>query len=228
MIEEILDPECPQGRASAIPKEAKPSRMDGAQRSQNLAAAWRRVKANKGAPGIDGMTVGDFPAFAREHWPRIAAAIRESGWKEGRRHAVECDLKSFFDTVSHDRLMNALREKVRCREVLGLVRRYLMAGVELPDGTREATPQGVPQGGPLSPLFWKQWKQPRTRRRNLLALGADPGKVHMATRSRKGYWRMSQNEIVRFALNNRWIEEQGVPDMRAVWIVLHYGPDARV
>ena len=76
--------------------------------------------------------------------------------------------------------------------------------------------------------YWKQWKQPRTRRRNLLSLGADPATVHMATRSRKGYWRMSQNEIVRYALNNRWLEEQGVPDMRAIWIVLHYGPDARV
>ena len=422
MIEEILEPE-------------------------NLAAAWKRVRANKGAPGIDGMTVEDFPAFAREHWPRIATAIREgnyrpapvrrvwipkpdgskrplgiptvldrviqqavaqvlgplfevdfsehsygyrpgrsahqavaeleTGWKEGRRHAVECDLKSFFDTVNHDRLMNALKEKIRCPRVLGLIRRYLMAGVKLSDGTREATPQGVPQGGPLSPLlanialdpldkelearghkfaryaddfivmvksanaakrvlaalirycegrlqlivnrakshaaplksceflgyrlnnraklawtdkahhrfkervreitsrnrghkvqtvidelnlyirgwlnyyklsstyrevlalsvwvrrrvrlyYWKQWKQPRTRRRHLLALGADPSTVHMATRSRKGYWRMSQNEIVRFALNNRWLEEQGVPDLRAIWIVLHYGPDARV
>jgi hypothetical protein len=76
--------------------------------------------------------------------------------------------------------------------------------------------------------YWKQWKQPRTRRRHLLALGADPETVHMATRSRKGYWRMSQNEIVRFALNNRWLEEQGVPDLRAIWIKLHYGPDARV
>jgi RNA-directed DNA polymerase len=422
MIEEILEPE-------------------------NLAAAWRRVKANKGAPGIDGMNVEDFPAFAREHWPRIAIAIREGNyrpapvrrvwipkpdgtqrplgiptvldrviqqaiaqtlgplfeadfsehsygyrpgrsahmavagmeesWKEGRRHAVECDLKSFFDTVNHDRLMRALLGKVRCRKTLGLIRRYLMAGVELPDGTREATPQGVPQGGPLSPLlanialdpldkelesrghkfaryaddfivmvksanaakrvmaslirycegrlqlivnraksraaplktceflgyrlnnraklawtdkarirfkerireitsrnrghrvqtvidelnryirgwlnyyklsstykevralsvwvrrrvrlyYWKQWKQPRTRRRHLLALGADPNEVHRATRSRKGYWRMSQNEIVRFALNNRWLEEQGVPDLRAIWMVLHYGPDARV
>jgi retron-type reverse transcriptase len=160
--------------------------------------------------------------------------------------------------------MRALLEKVRCRKTLGLIGRYLRAGVVLPDGTSEATPLGVPQGGPLSPLlanialdpldkelearghkfsstykevlalsvwvrrrvrlyYWKQWKQLRTRRRNLLALGADPGTVHMATRSRKGYWRMSQNEIVRYALNNRWLEEQGVPDVRAIWIVLHYG-----
>ncbi|MEO6473602.1 MAG: hypothetical protein ABIQ96_00690 [Luteolibacter sp.] len=40
--------------------------------------------------------------------------------------------------------------------------------------------------------------------------------MHIASRSRKGYWRMSQNEIVRYALKNRWLEEQGVPDMNAV------------
>jgi len=39
---------------------------------------------------------------------------------------------------------------------------------------------------------------------------------------------MSQNEIVRFALNNRWLEEQGVPDLKAIRIVLHFGPKARV
>ena len=66
---------------AATLKNAKPSRTDRAQRSQNLAAAWQRVKANKGAPGIDGMTIEDFPAFAREHWPRIATAIREGTYR---------------------------------------------------------------------------------------------------------------------------------------------------
>ena len=71
-------------------------------------------------------------------------------------------------------------------------------------------------------------QQPRTRRRHLIALGANPNEVKMATRSRKGYWRMSSNRIVQQALNNRWLEEQGVPDMRTLWIKLHYGPKARV
>ncbi len=41
----------------------------------NMRRAWARVKANKGAPGIDGMPIEDFPAFARAHWPAIRQAV---------------------------------------------------------------------------------------------------------------------------------------------------------
>ncbi len=57
--------------------------------------------------------------------------------------------------------------------------------------------------------------QPRTRRHSLLALGADPATAHMVTRSCKGFWSRNRNEIVRYTLDNRWLEEQGVPDMNA-------------
>jgi RNA-directed DNA polymerase len=352
---------------------------DGTKRPLGIPTVLDRVIQQAVAQVLGPLFEADFSEHSHGYRPGRSAlqavVVMEEGWKEGRRHAVECDLKSFFDTVNHDRLMNALRGKVRCRRTLGLIRRCLTAGVVLPDGTREATPRGVPQGGPLSPLlanialdpldkelesrghrfaryaddfivmvgsanaakrvlaalirfcegrlqlvvnraksraaplkaceflgyrlnnrakpawtvkarnrfkerireitrrnrghkvqtvidelnlyvrgwlnyyklsstysevkdlsewvrrrvrlyYWKQWKQPRTRRRNLLALGINPGKVRMATRSRKGYWRMSQNSLVRTALNNRWLEEKGVPDMRAVWIVLHYGAKA--
>src|SRR6185369_3451441 len=68
-------------------------------------------------------------------------------------YAVDCDLKSFFDTVKFDRLMRLLACRIRDKRVLRLIGAYLRAGVRLEDGSVEATTQGVPQGGPLSPLL---------------------------------------------------------------------------
>jgi RNA-directed DNA polymerase len=48
---------------------------------ENLRKAWRQVKANHGAPGVDGMTIEDFPAFAREHWPSIRQAVRDETYQ---------------------------------------------------------------------------------------------------------------------------------------------------
>jgi len=48
---------------------------------ENIAAAWKKVKANKGKPGIDGMEVGDFPDFLREHWEKLRGKLEEGSYK---------------------------------------------------------------------------------------------------------------------------------------------------
>ena len=49
--------------------------------SENVQKAWKRVKSNKGAPGMDGMTLEDFDEFAREHWPGIRQAISDGSYQ---------------------------------------------------------------------------------------------------------------------------------------------------
>jgi len=188
----------------------------------NLLSALKRVRKNKGSPGIDGMTVGVLPAFLIAHWARIReellagtyqpAAIRRveipksgGGVRElgiptvldrfiqqallqvlqpefdpsfsthsygfrpgrsphaavkaarvyvqsGRRYVVDMDLEKFFDRVNHDVLMSRLARRVGDRRVLGLIRRYLGAGV-MAQGVLMDRHEGTPQGGPLSPLL---------------------------------------------------------------------------
>ena len=73
--------------------------------------------------------------------------------KEGYRWSVDIDLKSFFDKVPQARALEALRERLDGDgPVVRLIKRYLQAGyVEL--GAYHETPEGMPQGGPLSPLL---------------------------------------------------------------------------
>jgi RNA-directed DNA polymerase len=47
----------------------------------NLQRAWKRVKANKGAPGIDGMCIEDFTAFAQSHWPSIRQQLADGTYQ---------------------------------------------------------------------------------------------------------------------------------------------------
>jgi RNA-directed DNA polymerase len=75
----------PSGGAEARRRATQPALhvvvMEQVVAAENLHRAWRQVKANKGAPGIDGMAIEDFPAFAREHWSTIRARLIDGSYR---------------------------------------------------------------------------------------------------------------------------------------------------
>jgi group II intron reverse transcriptase/maturase len=189
---------------------------------ENATAAWRAVKRNAGAPGIDGMTTQQLRDHVRKHWEVIRAKLRagtyvpspvrrveipkpnggvrllgiptvldrwiqqmvlqalqpifdptfraqsygfrpgksahdavraaQSYVQAGKDWVVDMDITKFFDRVNHDILMHRIGQTIRDKRVLGLIGRYLRAGVMV-EGLVQASEEGTPQGGPLSPLL---------------------------------------------------------------------------
>jgi len=153
----------------------------------NLNRAWKRVRANKGAPGMDQMTVGAYPAFARDHIGWIVEKLRAGTYRPAP---------------------------------------VLRAWISKPDGRQR--PLGDQWLRRLIRLcYWKDWRRPRKRRAMLMRLGIDRDRVKLASRSRKGYWRMSSNSIVQQALANQWLVDQGFVPLSALWCSYKYGDQAK-
>jgi RNA-directed DNA polymerase len=78
---------------------------------------------------------------------------------KGYVHVVDADLKSYFDTIPKDRLMDRVGERISDRGILRLVEQFLEQGVM--DGLREWTPElGTPQGAVISPLLANLYLNP--------------------------------------------------------------------
>jgi group II intron reverse transcriptase/maturase len=189
---------------------------------ENLNQAYKKVKSNKGAAGVDGMKVKELGLHLVKHKEIIIKQIRTRTYQpqpvkrvsipkpnggtralgiptvtdrviqqsiaqvlspifdrdfndnsygfrpnryaeqaivkslemmnSGYSWVVDIDLEKFFDTVNHDRLMNLVSRTIKDGDVISLIRKFLVSGMEL-DGNYETTSVGTPQGGPLSPLL---------------------------------------------------------------------------
>lgn len=91
--------------------------------------------------------------FRPERGCHTAIAEGRQHLEEGHEWVVDLDLERFFDRVHHQRLMARLAQRVSDKRLLVLIGNMLKAKVVMADGVVVSTDEGVPQGGPLSPLL---------------------------------------------------------------------------
>jgi RNA-directed DNA polymerase len=125
---------------------------------------------------------------------------------EGRSWLVDIDLEKFFDRVNHQRLMARRTQRVEDRRLLTLIGRMLTAKTVMPDGVRVSTDEGVPQGGPFSPLLsnsvLSELDEELTRRGLRFVRYADDSNVYV--RSERAGQRVMAS-ITRFIHRKLWL-----------------------
>jgi RNA-directed DNA polymerase len=99
----------------------------------------------------------DFPPCSYGFRPhrRAQDAIAEIHYLGSRSYewVLEADIEACFDSLDHTALLDRVRQRVKDKRVLALVKAFLKAGLLTEHGDDEETPTGTPQGGILSPLL---------------------------------------------------------------------------
>ncbi len=70
--------------------------------------------------------------------------------------------------------------------------------------------------------YWKLWRRPRNRIRQLIKLGTGKRSAILAGLSRKGYWRLSRTLSTHTGMTNAWLAERGVLSLKELWVNIHY------
>lgn len=131
-------------------------KMDGKKRPLGIPVIRDRIVQMAAKIVIEPLFEADFKESSYGFRPKRTAhqaleAVKKACDKQGW-WVVDADIKGYFDSINHDKLMKMVELRINDRRILKLIRQWLKAGVMI-DGKYEESEIGSPQGGVISPLL---------------------------------------------------------------------------
>ncbi|WP_281288110.1 group II intron maturase-specific domain-containing protein, partial [Bacillus rubiinfantis] len=181
--------------------------------NQNMNEAYLRVYKNKGASGVDGVTVEELKQYLRETKDELRQRIRTKPHPKSvqkfQRKLRQLTKRNW--SVSLDTRILKLKQVI-----FGWVNYFRIANMKTVMSRIDEKLRSR-----IRVIIWKQWKVPRKQIKSLIQLGIPEEEAKGLTFCRKGYRYIGLSKVVQRAISNKRLKQRGVPSALERYLIVH-------